>query len=158
LKRAADLAEALYSMPRNTPSQLAGLPAPRSPASALNNAAAAAAMSAGFNAAYAASAGQLSCPSDQSLYHQNSQSNACSFERMREYTASHKPAPHVYCYVYNGTTYNLPNICTYFFYILSNLSLPSLILSNPILFTIYIEQLIVTDKHNSSTVSIIYFS
>jgi early B-cell factor len=56
LKRAADLAEALYSMPRNTPSQLAGLPAPRSPASALNNAAAAAAMSAGFNAAYAASA------------------------------------------------------------------------------------------------------
>jgi hypothetical protein len=89
-------------MPRNTPSQLAGLPAPRSPASALNNAAAAAAMSAGFNAAYAASAGQLSCPSEQSLYHQNSQSNACSFERMSAYTTSHKPAPHVYCYVYNG--------------------------------------------------------
>ena len=42
LKRAADIAEALYSMPRNTP--------------ALNNAAAAAAMTAGFNA-YAASAG-----------------------------------------------------------------------------------------------------
>lgn len=96
------MAEALYSMPRNTPSQLAGLPAPRSPASALNNAAAAAAMSAGFNAAYAASAGQLSCPSEQSLYHQNSQSNACSFERMSAYTTSHKPAPHVYCYVYNG--------------------------------------------------------
>ncbi|RWS31016.1 transcription factor collier-like protein [Leptotrombidium deliense] len=55
LKRAADLAEALYSMPRNTP-QLTGLPTPRSPASALNNAAAAAAMSVGFNAAYAASA------------------------------------------------------------------------------------------------------
>lgn len=43
-------------MPRNAP-QLAALPAPRSPASALNNAAAAA-MSAGFNAAYAASAGK----------------------------------------------------------------------------------------------------
>ena len=48
LKRAADLAEVFYSgMPRNTPS----LPPPRSPASM------AAAMS-GFNAAYAASAGQ----------------------------------------------------------------------------------------------------
>lgn len=57
LKRAADLAEALYSIPRNAP-QLS-LPAPRSPATALNNAAAAAAMSAaGFNAAYAASTGQ----------------------------------------------------------------------------------------------------
>lgn len=47
LKRAADLVEALYGMQRNTPS----LPPPRSPASM------AAAMS-GFNAAYAASAGQ----------------------------------------------------------------------------------------------------
>lgn len=48
LKRAADLAEVFYSgMPRNTPS----LPPPRSPASM------AAAMS-GFNAAYAATAGQ----------------------------------------------------------------------------------------------------
>lgn len=50
MKRAADLAEVFYSgMPRNTPS----LPPPRSPASM------AAAMS-GFNAAYAASAGQQS--------------------------------------------------------------------------------------------------
>lgn len=40
-------------MPRNT-SQLTALPGPRSPASALNNAAAAAAMSAGFNMAYSA--------------------------------------------------------------------------------------------------------
>lgn len=47
LKRAADLAEALYSMPRNT-----GQLAPRSPATALNAMSAAA----GFNAAYAATA------------------------------------------------------------------------------------------------------
>ncbi|XP_015789518.1 transcription factor collier [Tetranychus urticae] len=54
LRRAADLAEVFYSMPRNT-SQLSSLPGPRSPASALNNAAAAAAMSAaGFNVAYSA--------------------------------------------------------------------------------------------------------
>lgn len=59
MKRAADLAEVLYSMPRNTlnaPPQISALPAPRSPASALNNAATAA-MSVGFNAAYAATAG-----------------------------------------------------------------------------------------------------
>jgi early B-cell factor len=60
LKRAADLAEALYSMPRNA-SQLA-LPTARTPASALNNTtlnnAAAISAMAGFNAAYAASAGQ----------------------------------------------------------------------------------------------------
>ncbi|XP_054167120.1 transcription factor collier-like isoform X2 [Oppia nitens] len=107
LKRAADLAEALYSMPRNTPSQLTGLPAPRSPASALNNVAAAAAMSAGFNAAYAASAGQLSCQTnDQTLYHQNPQSNAC-YDRMNAYNTSHKPMPsHVYCYVYNDYNRN----------------------------------------------------
>ncbi|XP_053210131.1 transcription factor collier-like isoform X2 [Panonychus citri] len=53
LRRAAELAEAIYNMPRNT-SQLTALPGPRSPASALNNAAAAAAMSAGFNMAYSA--------------------------------------------------------------------------------------------------------
>lgn len=54
MRRAADLAEVFYSMPRNT-SQLSSLPGPRSPASALNNAAAAAAMSAaGFNVAYSA--------------------------------------------------------------------------------------------------------
>lgn len=101
LKRAADLAEALYSMPRNTPSQLTGLPAPRSPASALNNAAAAA-MSAGFNAAYAATAGQLSGANDQNLYHQSPQTNAC-IDRMNAYNTTHKPMPsHVYCYVYNG--------------------------------------------------------
>lgn len=100
------MAEALYSMPRNAPSQLTGLPAPRSPASALNNAAAAAAMSAGFNAAYAASAGQLSCPpNDQTVYRQNPSPNACSerFDRMNAYNTSHKQMPsHVYCYVYNG--------------------------------------------------------
>uniref|UniRef100_A0A6A7GBV2 Collier protein n=2 Tax=Hirondellea gigas TaxID=1518452 RepID=A0A6A7GBV2_9CRUS len=45
LKRAADLAEALYTMPRNN--QLS-LPAPRSPATAMNQSAAAAAMT-GFN-------------------------------------------------------------------------------------------------------------
>lgn len=54
MRRAAELAEAIYNMPRNT-SQLTALPGPRSPASALNNAAAAAAMSAaGFNMAYSA--------------------------------------------------------------------------------------------------------
>ncbi|KAI1305879.1 Transcription factor collier [Halotydeus destructor] len=58
LKRAADLAEALYSIPRNAP-QLS-LPAPtRSPA--FNNAAAAAAMS-NFNQAYAAGH-QIACSS-----------------------------------------------------------------------------------------------
>lgn len=54
LKRAADIAEVFYNMhPRNT-HQFPALSAPQSQASALNNAAAAAAMSASFNAAYAA--------------------------------------------------------------------------------------------------------
>ena len=54
LKRAADVAELFY---RNPP-QLTALPGPRSPATVLNNATTAA-MAAGFNAAYAASAGKL---------------------------------------------------------------------------------------------------
>lgn len=76
-------------MPRSTPSQIAALPAPRSPASALNNAAAAAAMSAGFNAAYATSAGQLNtscsphtCNQDpRDRFRSMSQPNACDLSR-----------------------------------------------------------------------------
>ncbi|XP_074595579.1 EBF transcription factor knot isoform X1 [Brevipalpus obovatus] len=56
LKRAAELAEIFYSVPRNN-HQFSALPAPQSQASALNNAAAAAAMSASYNA-FAAEYGQ----------------------------------------------------------------------------------------------------
>jgi len=95
-------------MPRNTTSQLTGLPTPRSPASALNNAAAAAAMSAGFNAAYAASAGQLNYQDQhvnlqlRNLRSSYPQPNACHKEKMSAFDSS---SSQVLCYVYNGINY-----------------------------------------------------
>lgn len=80
LKRAADLAEALYAMPRNGPTGLGGFPvaAPvsRSPATALNTAAAAAAMSAYANSQHHAHLGQLN--------HHGNLSNAHPYQSLPE--------------------------------------------------------------------------
>lgn len=90
LKRAADLAEALYAMPRNgpvsglVPGFAGSVPVSRSPATALNSAAAAAAMSAGLNAAYAAQAGQHHAHLNQLNHHSNLVSNSHPYQSLPE--------------------------------------------------------------------------